>query len=99
MVSKFSDSKEAFPISLKRTVLFSLEIIIISLNSFSVDKFPEYGKLSGRKTEDLLSGARVEVNPEKKNPLDFAVWIKAAPEHILRWESRDQFLKHYVKLR
>ncbi len=54
---------------------------------FSVDKFPEYGKLSGRKTEDLQSGARVEINPEKKNPLDFAVWIKAAPEHILRWNS------------
>ena len=54
---------------------------------FSVEKFPQYGKLSGRKTEDLLSGARLEINPEKKNPLDFALWIKATPEHILRWES------------
>ena len=54
---------------------------------FSVEKFPKYGKLSGRKTADLLSGARVEVNAEKKNPLDFAVWIKAPKEHILKWES------------
>lgn len=54
---------------------------------FSVEKFPEYGKLSGRKTEELLQGARVEINPEKKNPLDFALWIKAPEGHILKWES------------
>lgn len=54
---------------------------------FSVDKFPEYGKLSGKKKDDLISGARIEVNPEKKNPLDFALWIKASDEHILKWES------------
>ena len=54
---------------------------------FSVDKFPEYGKLSGRKTEELIEGARVEINPEKKNPLDFAVWIKAGNDHILKWPS------------
>ncbi len=54
---------------------------------FSVEKFPEYGKLSGRKTEDLLSGARVEVNNEKKNPLDFALWINAPKEHLLKWKS------------
>lgn len=54
---------------------------------FSVEKFPEYGKLSGRKTEDLIEGSRVEVNPEKKNPLDFAVWIKADENHILKWNS------------
>jgi cysteinyl-tRNA synthetase len=54
---------------------------------FSVDKFSEYGKLSGRKTEDLLTGARVEINPEKKNPLDFALWISAPKEHILKWDS------------
>src|SRR3989344_5485167 len=54
---------------------------------FSVEKLPGYGKLSGRKTEDLEAGARVEINPEKKNPLDFALWIKAPKEHILKWES------------
>lgn len=54
---------------------------------FSVEKFPDYGKLSGRKTEELIEGARIEVNPEKKNPLDFALWIKADKEHILQWPS------------
>jgi len=54
---------------------------------FSVEKFPNYGKLSGKKIEDLQSGARVEVNPEKKNPLDFALWIKAPKEHLMKWES------------
>ncbi|PIR73302.1 MAG: cysteine--tRNA ligase [Candidatus Moranbacteria bacterium CG10_big_fil_rev_8_21_14_0_10_35_21] len=54
---------------------------------FSVEKFPQYGKLSGRKTDELLEGARVEKNPEKKNPLDFALWIKANSEHILKWPS------------
>jgi cysteinyl-tRNA synthetase len=54
---------------------------------FSVEKFPEYGKLSGRRTEDLMEGARVEVNPDKRNPLDFALWKKAEPGHILRWRS------------
>ena len=39
------------------------------------------------KKEDLISGSRVEVNPEKRNPLDFALWIKAPKEHILKWES------------
>ncbi len=54
---------------------------------FSVENFPSYGKLSGRKTEDLESGSRIEINPEKKNPLDFALWIKADQNHILKWES------------
>lgn len=54
---------------------------------FSVEKFPEYGKLSGRKASELLVGARVEANPEKRNPLDFALWIKASAEHILKWDS------------
>jgi cysteinyl-tRNA synthetase len=54
---------------------------------FSVEKFPQYGKLSGRKTDELLEGARVEINPEKKNPLDFALWIKAEDIHILKWKS------------
>jgi cysteinyl-tRNA synthetase len=54
---------------------------------FTVDKFSDYGKLSGRKKEDLVSGARVEVNLEKKNSLDFALWIKAPKGHILKWPS------------
>ncbi len=54
---------------------------------FSINKFPTYGKLSGKKKEDLIIGTRVEINPEKKNPLDFALWIKAPKEHILKWPS------------
>ncbi|MGH1567807.1 MAG: cysteine--tRNA ligase [Nitrosopumilus sp.] len=41
---------------------------------FSVSKFPEYGKLSKKKIDELQSGARIEVDEEKKDPLDFAVW-------------------------
>lgn len=44
---------------------------------FEVDKFADYGKLSGRKKEEQESGARVEVHDKKKNPLDFALWKKA----------------------
>ncbi|HEY76712.1 MAG TPA: cysteine--tRNA ligase [Thermoflexia bacterium] len=54
---------------------------------FSVEKFPEYGKLSGRKVEELEPGARVAVREEKRHPADFALWKKAEPEHILRWPS------------
>lgn len=54
---------------------------------FSVDKFPDYGKLSGRKTDELLAGARIEIDSAKRNPLDFALWIKADENHILKWNS------------
>ncbi len=54
---------------------------------FDVTKFPEYGKLSGRKVEELESGARVEVKPDKRNPNDFALWKKADPSHLMRWSS------------
>jgi cysteinyl-tRNA synthetase len=54
---------------------------------FSVESFPEYGKLSGRKVEELEEGARMEVNPDKRHPADFAVWRAAPPEHLMRWKS------------
>src|SRR3990172_5631038 len=54
---------------------------------FDVRKFVEYGKLSGRKQEELEAGARIEINPEKRNPSDFALWKKAEPCHIMRWKS------------
>ncbi|MBU0705077.1 MAG: cysteine--tRNA ligase [Chloroflexi bacterium] len=54
---------------------------------FSVEKFPEYGKLSGRKVDELEAGARVAVREEKRHPADFALWKHAKPEHILRWPS------------
>jgi len=54
---------------------------------FDVAKWPEYGKLSGRRVEELMEGARVEVNPDKRHPADFALWRRAEPEHIMRWLS------------
>jgi cysteinyl-tRNA synthetase len=44
---------------------------------YSVLSFPDYGQLSGKNTADLLTGARVEVNEAKRNPLDFALWKKS----------------------
>jgi cysteinyl-tRNA synthetase len=59
---------------------------------FDVEKYARdhtYGKLSGRKIEDLLANTReLEKQQEKNNPLDFAVWKKAEPEHLMRWPSR-----------
>jgi cysteinyl-tRNA synthetase len=54
---------------------------------FDVSSFPEYGKLSGRKLEDLEEGARVAVLEEKDDPADFALWKRAEPDHLLRWPS------------
>jgi len=54
---------------------------------FDVSKFKDYGKLSGRNTEEMIAGARVEVSPDKKNPVDFALWKKAEPSHIMQWPS------------
>jgi cysteinyl-tRNA synthetase len=55
-------------------------------------KTNDYGKLSGRIIEDLIAGAGnerrvLEGQDEKQNPADFALWKKAAPEHIMRWPS------------
>ena len=56
--------------------LVDKKIAYVSKNGvyFSVSKFPEYGKLSKKKVEDLQSGARVEVDEAKNDPLDFALW-------------------------
>jgi cysteinyl-tRNA synthetase len=54
---------------------------------YEVDKFPDYGALSGNTVEDLIGGARVEVGEEKKAPADFALWRGAGPDKIMRWES------------
>ena len=53
---------------------------------YDVRKFKNYGKLSGKKLDELESGARVEVNEEKKDPLDFALWKKAKAGEPY-WES------------
>ncbi len=53
---------------------------------YNISKFPAYGKLSGKKIDDLESGARVDINEEKKNPLDFSLW-KKAKEGEPSWDS------------
>ncbi|MFQ5963493.1 MAG: cysteine--tRNA ligase [Candidatus Scalinduaceae bacterium] len=54
---------------------------------FDVSNFKNYGKLSGRRLDEQESGARVGINPEKKHPADFALWKKAEPGHIMKWNS------------
>lgn len=54
---------------------------------FDVSSHSEYGKLSGRRVEELEEGTREAVRTEKRHPADFALWKKAEPEHILRWSS------------
>ncbi|MEN6478570.1 MAG: cysteine--tRNA ligase [Anaerolineales bacterium] len=54
---------------------------------FDVRSFPSYGKLSGRQVEDAVSGTRVQTLEEKRDPADFALWKRAEPEHIMRWNS------------
>jgi cysteinyl-tRNA synthetase len=54
---------------------------------YDVHKFNDYGKLSGRKLEELESGVRIEVAEDKKHPADFSLWKKATPDHIMRWIS------------
>ncbi len=53
---------------------------------YSIENFSGYGKLSGKNIDDLISGARVDVDDTKKNPLDFALW-KGAKEGEPFWES------------
>jgi len=54
---------------------------------FSVREWPGYGKLSGRRIEELGEGVRLEANPDKRDPRDFAVWRATTPGHIMRWKS------------
>ena len=54
---------------------------------FDVDRFPEYGKLSGNIQEGLLEGVRAEVDPLKKDPRDFTLWKAAEPGRAMKWDS------------
>jgi cysteinyl-tRNA synthetase len=54
---------------------------------FDVSKFKDYGKLSKKISEELIAGARVDVNIEKEDPRDFALWIKAPKTHLQKWNS------------
>lgn len=62
--------------------------IYFDVNAFNKKFNNDYGKLSGRNIEDLISNTRdLEGQSEKRNPADFALWKKASPEHIMRWKS------------
>jgi cysteinyl-tRNA synthetase len=54
---------------------------------FRVRADPNYGKLSGRKIDELEVGTREDVREDKEDPLDFALWKFAEPEHLMRWKS------------
>jgi cysteinyl-tRNA synthetase len=54
---------------------------------FDVGSDPDYGKLSNRRIEDQEAGARVEIAAGKRDPADFALWKRAEPGHIMRWNS------------
>jgi len=53
---------------------------------FDVSSYADYGKLSGRSTEEMIAGARVEVAPYKKNPADFVLWKPSTPD-LPGWDS------------
>ncbi len=56
---------------------------------FSIERFPEYGKLSGMPADKLIAGARIEIDPNKRHPDDFALWLSKSkfPNQIMQWES------------
>ncbi len=54
---------------------------------FDISKLDKYPVLSNLNIEEQKAGARVEVDPEKRNPYDFALWIKAPENHLMKWDS------------
>ena len=54
---------------------------------FDISKLDKYPVLSNRNIDEQIAGARVDVDEEKRNPYDFALWIKAPETHIMKWES------------
>ena len=54
---------------------------------FKVRAFPEYGKLSRRNFSKMKAGTRVNKDPLKHDPIDFALWLKADPSHLQKWSS------------
>jgi cysteinyl-tRNA synthetase len=78
-----SDQIEAVQELIKKGVAYEVNGNVY----YSVETFPEYGKLSGRRLDDQQEGTRVESRTDKRSPFDFALWKKAEPGHILKWNS------------
>jgi len=53
---------------------------------YDLSTFPSYGRLSGNTLDKLQAGSRIEVNPDKRNPFDFALWKKDV-KHVMQWDS------------
>jgi cysteinyl-tRNA synthetase len=54
---------------------------------FDVSAFPAYGQLSGQRVEEMRAGTRVGVEPDKRDPVDFALWKRAEPDRLMQWPS------------
>ncbi len=54
---------------------------------FDTSKFPEYSKFAKLNLEKQIAGERIEIDPDKKNPWDFMLWITNQPHHIMQWDS------------
>jgi cysteinyl-tRNA synthetase len=53
---------------------------------FDITTFPDYGKLSGNTLDQLNAGARLDINPDKRHPHDFSLWV-TDPKHLMKWDS------------
>ncbi len=53
---------------------------------YDISSYPSYGAISGNTLEELRAGARLDINPDKRDPRDFALWV-TDPKHIMKWES------------
>jgi cysteinyl-tRNA synthetase len=83
---KVTDNMDAIIEMVQRLVDDGYAYVVDGDVYFEVNKFPEYGKLSGRSVEEMQAGARIEVDERKRNPEDFALW-KAAKPGEPAWDS------------
>src|SRR5213594_2567437 len=72
---------------IERLVARGLAYEVAGAVYFAVKRFPGYGKLSGNVGEALRQGVRAELDPNKRDPADFALWKKAEPGRVLTWDS------------